>query len=118
MWKVLLLTNLQRTIGSNQVDNNKMVANHMVHWKHGHTVYGQCFNLWFFWSKVAFQWTWNFHTTLDVEDNVTHYLQHIFTVFHFYVEINSYIQILEKNINFHKIWDPMVAKFKCWSWGI
>ena len=70
----------------------------MVHWKHGRTVYGQRFNLWFFWSKVAFQWSWNFHITLDVEDNVTHFLQHIFIVFHFYVKSNSFIKILEKKL--------------------
>ena len=70
----------------------------MVHWKHGRTVYGQRFNLWFFWSKVAFQWSWNFHITLDVEDNVTHFLQHIFIVFHFYVKSNSFIKIIEKKL--------------------
>ena len=118
MWKVLLITNLQPTTGSNQVDNNKMVAHHMVHWKHGCTVYGQLSNLLLL--KAAFQWTWYFHTTLDVEDNTTHYLQHIFIVFHFYVERNSLIKILEEiYFRFNKIWDePMVAKFKCWSWGI
>ena len=62
--------------------------------------------------KGAFQWTWNFHVTLDVEGNSTQYHQHI--LWYHPLEHKSQLHYEdmgqgreEKSLCFNKIWEDL-----------
>lgn len=57
---------------------------------------------------IAFQWTRDFHTIIDVESNSVHYHQHILWLTHLHVETNS-LMCRKKSTFFNKFWSSQIV---------